>query len=106
LAELPPEGIKEDAPLPTGSQLELLIANLPYMLGEAVWLVAVTCIRPEELAFKWSDLDVEKRQLWIKRAGEPQQAPHAEVSPPQPPDSAYQGRCRTPAQAEAVDECW
>jgi integrase len=67
-ADLPPEGIKEDAPLPTGSQLELLIANLPYVLGEAVWLVALTCIRPEELAFKWSDLDVEKRQLWIKRA--------------------------------------
>ncbi len=67
-ADLPPEGIKEDAPLPTGSQLELLIANLPYVLGEAVWLVAITCIRPEELAFKWSDLDVEKRQLWIKRA--------------------------------------
>jgi hypothetical protein len=55
-ADLPPQGIKEDAPLPTGSQLELLIANLPYVLGEAVWLVAVTCIRPEELAFKWSDL--------------------------------------------------
>jgi len=66
--DLPPEGIKEEAPLPTGSQLELLIANLPYALGEAVWLVAVTCIRPEELAFKWSDLDVEKRQLWIRRA--------------------------------------
>jgi Phage integrase, N-terminal SAM-like domain len=67
-ADLPPEGIREDAPLPTGSQLELLIAHLSYVLGEAVWLVAITCIRPEELAFKWSDLDVEKRQLWIKRA--------------------------------------
>jgi integrase-like protein len=67
-ADLPPEGIKEDAPLPTGPQLERLIAKLPYVLGEAVWLVALTCIRPEELAFKWSDLDVEKRQLWIKRA--------------------------------------
>jgi hypothetical protein len=67
-ADLPPEGIKEDAPLPTGSQLERLIAKLPYALGEAVWLVAVTCIRPEELAFKWSDLDVEKCQLWIRRA--------------------------------------
>ncbi len=67
-ADLPPEGIKEEAQLPTGSQLDLLIANLPYVLGEAVWLVAVTCIRPEELAFKWSDLDAEKRQLWIVRA--------------------------------------
>lgn len=66
--DLPPEGIKEDAPLPTGSQLERLIAKLPYVLGEAVWLVAVTCIRPEELAFKWSDLDVDKCQLWIRRA--------------------------------------
>ncbi len=68
VTDLPPEDIKEDAILPTGAQIELLIANLPYVLGEAVWLVAVTCIRPEELAFKWLDLDVEKRLLWIKRA--------------------------------------
>jgi len=34
-ADLPPEGIKEDAPLPTGSQLELLIADLPYVLGRS-----------------------------------------------------------------------
>ena len=33
-----------------------------------MWLVALTCIRPEELAFKWSDLDVEKRHLRIIRA--------------------------------------
>ncbi len=39
-----------------GYENYLLIAKLPYALGEAVWLVAVTCIRPEELAFKWSDI--------------------------------------------------
>jgi integrase/predicted DNA-binding transcriptional regulator AlpA len=67
-ADLPPEGIKEEATLPSGAQLELLIMELPESIGMAVWLVAVTCIRPEELAFKWSDLDVEKRQLRIIRA--------------------------------------
>jgi integrase len=67
-ADLPPEGIREEAKLPSASELELLIANLPELLATAVWLVAVTCIRPEELAFKWSDLDVEKRQLRIIRA--------------------------------------
>jgi integrase len=67
-AELPPEGIREEAKLPSAAELELLIASLPEPLSTAVWLVAVTCIRPEELAFKWSDLDVGKRQLWIIRA--------------------------------------
>ena len=67
-ATLPPAGIKEEAQLPTGSDLELLINHLPEPIATAVWTVAVTCIRPEELAFKWSDLDVEKRQLWIRRA--------------------------------------
>ena len=67
-AKLPPEGIKEDAPLPTGSQPALLIANLPEPVATAVYSVVVTCIRPEELAFKWLDFDVEKRQLWIRRA--------------------------------------
>jgi site-specific recombinase XerC len=66
--ELPPEGIREEAKLPSASELELLIASLPEPLATAVWLVAVTRIRPEELAFKWSDLVVEKRQLWIIRA--------------------------------------
>ncbi len=33
------------------------------------WLLhAGTCIRPEELAFKWSDLKVATKQLWIVRA--------------------------------------
>ena len=68
LAALPPEGIKEEVRLPTASELSLLIANLPEPLATAVWLVAVTCIRPEELAFKWSDLVTEKRQLRIIRA--------------------------------------
>ncbi len=65
---VPPEGIREEAKLPTAAELHLLIANLAEPLSTAVWLVAVTCIRPEELAFKWADLDLEKRQLWIVRA--------------------------------------
>jgi len=28
----------------------------------------VACVRPEELAFKWIDLDAEKRMLWVVRA--------------------------------------
>jgi integrase len=67
-ADLPPEGIQEEPKLPTASELDLLIANLPEPLATAVWLVAVSCIRPEELAFKWSDLKVQERQLWIVRA--------------------------------------
>jgi integrase len=67
-AELPPEDIREEAKLPQASELELLIAHLPEPLSTAVWLVAVACIRPEELAFKWLDLDAVKRQLWIVRA--------------------------------------
>ena len=45
-----------------------LLNQDPEPVATAVYSVAVTCIRPEELAFKWSDLDVEKRQLWIRRA--------------------------------------
>jgi integrase len=30
--------------------------------------VAVSCVRPEELAFKWKDLDASKRNLWVVRA--------------------------------------
>ncbi len=53
--------------LPEASELQRLIDSLPEPLSTAVWLAAVTCVRPEELAFKWSDLNVEKRQLWIIR---------------------------------------
>ena len=67
-AELPPEGIREEAKLPSAAELVLLIDNLPEPLATALWLVAVTCIRPEELAFKWGDLDAGKRHLWIIRA--------------------------------------
>jgi len=65
--DLPPQDVKEDPELPTPQQINQLIENLPYELGEAVWLVSITCIRPEELAFKWLDLDVEKCRLWIRR---------------------------------------
>ena len=67
-ADLPPERIKEKPKLPDGSQLDLLSSHLPEPYGTALWLVSITCIRPEELAFKWSDLHVEERQLWIIRA--------------------------------------
>ncbi len=67
-ADLPPEGIREEPKLPTAAQLDLLISNLPEPLATAVWLLAITCVRPEELAFKWSDLNVKDRQLWIIRA--------------------------------------
>jgi integrase len=66
--DLPPQDVKEDPVLPTPDEINRLIAHLPYELGEAVWLVSITCIRPEELAFKWLDLDVEKGRLWIRRA--------------------------------------
>src|SRR5260370_30117739 len=29
---------------------------------------SVSCVRPEELAFKWKDMDAEKRMLWVVRA--------------------------------------
>jgi hypothetical protein len=38
------------------------------MRPKAVWLVAVSCVRPEELAFKLKDLNAEKRELWVVRA--------------------------------------
>jgi integrase len=37
-------------------------------VSTAVWLTAVTCVRPEELAFKWKDLNAERRELWVVRA--------------------------------------
>jgi integrase/predicted DNA-binding transcriptional regulator AlpA len=67
-ADLPPEEIREQAQLPNHGQLNLLIENLPEPASTAVWLVAVACVRPEELAFKWLDLDAEKRMLWVVRA--------------------------------------
>lgn len=66
--DLPPEEIREQAQLPNHGQLNLLIENLPEPASTAVWLVAVACVRPEELAFKWIDLDAEKRMLWVVRA--------------------------------------
>jgi integrase/predicted DNA-binding transcriptional regulator AlpA len=66
--DLPPQDVKEDPVLPLPNEINQLIEHLPYELGEAVWLVSITCIRPEELAFKWCDLDAEKGRLWIRRA--------------------------------------
>jgi integrase len=67
-ADLPPEGIKEEQELPTGNQLLHLIDRLEEPIATATWLIAVTSIRPEEIAFKWKDLNAEKRELKIVRA--------------------------------------
>jgi hypothetical protein len=66
--DLPQEPIKERMELPTGNQLNQLIQCLEDPIGEAVWLVSISCVRPEELAFKWIDLDAKKRDLWVVRA--------------------------------------
>ncbi len=67
-ADLPPEQISEQKPLPTFAQISQLIERLKEPVSTAVWLVAVSCVRPEELAFKWKDMDAEKRMLWVVRA--------------------------------------
>ncbi len=67
-ADLPPAGIKERVQLPDHGELNALIQALPEPASTAVWLVAVACIRPDELAFKWCDLDAEHLVLWIVRA--------------------------------------
>jgi integrase/predicted DNA-binding transcriptional regulator AlpA len=67
-ADLPPEGIKERHLLPSPDQLNRLIERLKEPVSTAVWLTAVTCVRPEELAFKWKDLIAERRELWVVRA--------------------------------------
>ena len=66
--DLPPGEIKEPKQLPTGDQFPKLVERLEDPDSTAVWLVAVTSVRPEELAFRWKDLDAEKRMLWIVRA--------------------------------------
>jgi integrase len=67
-ADLPPEGIREQKKLPTGNQLIQLINALEEPISTLVYLVSVTSIRPEELAFKWLDLVAETRNLWVVRA--------------------------------------
>jgi len=67
-ADLPPEGVKERKQLPTGDQLMELIGALKEPISTMVYLVSVTSIRPEELAFKWLDLNAETRDLWVVRA--------------------------------------
>lgn len=68
VADLPPKGVKERKKLPTGDQLILLINALKEPISTLVYLMAVTSIRPEELAFKWSDLDPTDLNLWVVRA--------------------------------------
>ncbi|GGH00142.1 tyrosine-type recombinase/integrase [Silvibacterium dinghuense] len=66
--ELPPESIRERKEFPSLAELNLLIERLHEPISTAVWLVAVSSVRPNELAFKWKDLDVEQRMLWVVRA--------------------------------------
>lgn len=66
--DLPPEPIRERKEFPTFAELSLLIERLEEPISTAVWLVAVSSVRPNELAFKWKDLDVERRMLWVVRA--------------------------------------
>ena len=66
--ELPPERISERKNLPTFEGLKALIEHLQDPVSTAVWLVAVSSVRPSELAFKWKDLDAERRMLWVIRA--------------------------------------
>lgn len=51
-ADLPPDEIREQAQLPNHDQLNALIEGLPEPVSTAVWLSAVACVRPEELAFQ------------------------------------------------------
>jgi integrase len=67
-ADLPPEEVKERKRLPTGDQLIALINALMEPISTMVYLVSVTSIRPEELAFKWLDLNATTRDLWVVRA--------------------------------------
>jgi len=67
-ADLPPDQVKEDPDLPTGDQLSLLIGNLEEPYATMVYLFAVSSIRPEELVFKWLDLNPETRNLKVVRA--------------------------------------
>lgn len=66
--DLPPEPIRERKEFPTFAELSLLIECLQEPISTAVWLVAVSSVRPNELAFKWKDLDAERRMLWVVRA--------------------------------------
>jgi hypothetical protein len=68
VADLPPKGVKERKKLPTGDQLSLLINALKEPISTLVYLMAVSSIRPEELAFKWIDLHPEDLNLWVVRA--------------------------------------
>jgi hypothetical protein len=65
---LPPEEVKEDVELPTPDDVVRLIEELKEPYSTMVYLVSVSSIRPEELAFKWSDLNSGLCNLTIVRA--------------------------------------
>jgi site-specific recombinase XerC/predicted DNA-binding transcriptional regulator AlpA len=67
-ADLPPKEVKERRQLPSNDQLSQLINALEEPISTLVYLMAVSSIRPEELAFKWLDLDAANLDLWVVRA--------------------------------------
>src|SRR5580704_12036794 len=77
--DLPPEGIKEQKKLPTGDHIIIQLINaLEEPISTLVYLVSVTSVRPEELAFKWLDMVAETRNLG-GACHQQRQAPHTEV---------------------------
>ncbi|HTF68344.1 MAG TPA: tyrosine-type recombinase/integrase [Edaphobacter sp.] len=62
------KGSRSGRSSPTGDQLSQLIDALKEPISTLVYLMAVTSIRPEELAFKWLDLQAEDLNLWVVRA--------------------------------------
>jgi hypothetical protein len=67
--DLPPEGIREQVVLPTADHLATLMDGLEEPYSPMVWLHAVGSMRPSEgFAFKWSDLNIERKQLMLVRA--------------------------------------
>jgi hypothetical protein len=90
--------------LPSFGQLNQLIECLEEPISTAVWLVAVSRIRPEDLAFQWKDLDAEKRELWVVRAVNRGKLHTPQVPPRQSSHPVDGGRCRTSARREGPDE--
>jgi hypothetical protein len=63
--DLPLERISEQKVLATFAQLNLLIERLQERISTAVWLVAITCVRPEEVGIQVERSGCVERMLWI-----------------------------------------
>jgi Phage integrase, N-terminal SAM-like domain len=102
--DLPPEQIREQKALPTIPQLSQLIERLKEPISTAVWLVAVSCVRPEELAFKWKDLDAGKRNLWVVRAVNQGELHTPKYHRSNRPIRLTEGRCSASACVEGTGQ--